>query len=78
METGLNLRDSVRAQLPLVFVSIFIFIVYLSVLMIHQAMSQSLIVARVGIMRFKNAGQAATTMVGFTTSAHNEDFEERN
>jgi hypothetical protein len=46
--------------------------------MIHKATSQSLIVARVGIMRFKSAGQAATTMIGFTTSVHNEDFEERN
>jgi hypothetical protein len=40
-------------------------IVRVTVLMTEQAISQSLLVARVGIMRFKSAGEAATTITGF-------------
>jgi hypothetical protein len=42
--------------------------------MTRQAISQALIVARVGVMRFKNAGEAASIIVGFTEPTCDEDI----
>jgi hypothetical protein len=38
--------------------------------MTPQAISQSLIVARIGVMRFKNTKEVVATIAGFTTSLH--------